>query len=95
MNRVLRSSRETQGDYLEIEQEIAAGTIQNSQKLEKFKRSIADKILPVVNASAERAAFNLVFDSSGNSINGVPVLVFARHLPDLTDAVLKEHDRSR
>jgi hypothetical protein len=35
-----------------------------------------------------------VFDSSGNSINGVPVVLFARDLPDLTDAVLKEADRS-
>ena len=60
----------------------------------KLKEPIVAKIGATVNTCAERAGFNLVFDSSGNSINGVPVIVFARDLPDLTDAVLKEHDRS-
>ena len=64
---------------------------------EKLKRSYCRQDSGLtVNACAERAGFNLVFDSSGNSINGVPVVVFARDLPDLDDdAVLKEHDRSR
>jgi outer membrane protein len=60
----------------------------------KLKEPIVAKIGATVNACAERAGFNLLFDSSGNSINGLPVVVFARDLPDLTDAVLKEHDRS-
>jgi TPR repeat protein len=62
--------------------------------LRKLREPIVAKIEATVNTCAERAGFNLVFDSSGNSINGVPVVVFARDLPDLTDAVLKEHDRS-
>ena len=60
----------------------------------KLREPIVAKIRATVNTLAERAEFNLVFDSSGNSINGVPVVVFVRDLPDLTDAVVKEHDRS-
>ena len=60
----------------------------------KLREPIVAKIRATVNTLAERAGFNLVFDSNGNSINGVPVVVFARDLPELTDAVLKEHGRS-
>jgi Skp family chaperone for outer membrane proteins len=60
----------------------------------KLKERIVAEIEATVNTCAERAGFNLVFDSSGYSINGVPVVVFARDLPDLTDAVVKEHDLS-
>jgi Skp family chaperone for outer membrane proteins len=60
----------------------------------KLKEPIIAQIGAAVSTCAERAGFNLVFDSSGNSFNGVPVIVFARDLPDLTDAVLKEYDRS-
>ena len=60
----------------------------------KLKEPIVAEIGATVVTCAERAGFNLVVDSSGNSVNGVPVVVFAHDLPDLTDAVLKEHDRS-
>jgi outer membrane protein len=66
---------------------------QIEEDAKKVRESIVAKIVATVNTCAERAGFNLVFDSSGNSINGVPVVVFARELPDLTNAVLKEHDR--
>jgi Skp family chaperone for outer membrane proteins len=67
---------------------------QIEEDVKKLREPIIAKIAATVNTCAERAGFNLVFDSSGNSINGVPVVLFARDLPDLTDAVLKEADRS-
>jgi outer membrane protein len=67
---------------------------QIEEDAKKLREPIITKIAATVNTCAERAGFNLVFDSSGNSINGVPVVLLARDLPDLTDAVLKEHDRS-
>jgi Skp family chaperone for outer membrane proteins len=67
---------------------------QIEEDTKKLKEPIVAQIRATVNACAERAGFNLVFDSSGSSLNGVPVVVFTRDLPDLTDAVLKEHDRS-
>jgi outer membrane protein len=60
----------------------------------KLREPIVAKIRATLNACAERAGFNLVFDSSDKSLNGVPFVVFTRDLPDLTDAVLKEHGRS-
>ena len=81
-----------------MEREISDFREKREKQLEadaiKLREPITAKIAATVNTCAERAGFNLVFDSSGNSINGVPVVVFARDLPDLTDAVLKEHDRS-
>src|SRR4029077_20352444 len=55
----------------------------------KLREPIVAKIRATVNTLAARAGFNRVFDSNGNSINGVPGVVFARDLPDLTDVVLK------
>jgi Skp family chaperone for outer membrane proteins len=60
----------------------------------KLRDTIVAKIEATLNTCADKGGFNLVFDSSGYTINGVPVVVFARELPDLTNAVLKEHDRS-
>jgi len=55
----------------------------------KMREGIVAKITPALKACAEREGFNLVFDSSGNSLNGVPIVVLTHDLPDLTDNVLR------
>jgi serine/threonine protein kinase/Skp family chaperone for outer membrane proteins len=55
----------------------------------KMREGIVGKITPAVKTCAERAGFNLVFDSSGNSLNGVPIVLLTHNLPDLTDDVLR------
>jgi hypothetical protein len=34
------------------------------------------------------ATLSLIFDSGGNSLNGTPVLIASRDIPDLTDEVI-------
>jgi Skp family chaperone for outer membrane proteins len=59
------------------------------QDLAQKKRDpIVQKLKDAVALAAEKDGFNLVFDSSGQSVNGVPVLVDTRDLPDLTDEVI-------
>jgi outer membrane protein len=55
----------------------------------KLREGIVAKITPALKACAEREGFNLVFDSSGNSLNGVPIVVLTHDLPDLTDNALR------
>jgi TPR repeat protein len=109
MNRAFKAWPETKAAEAKINDEKAAAKNeyasqspaerekrdkQIEEDAKKVREPIVAKIVATVNTCAERAGLNLVFDSSGNSINGVPVVVFARELPDLTNAVLKEHDRS-
>jgi hypothetical protein len=54
-----------------------------------MREGIVAKITPAVKTCAEREGFNLVFDSSGNSVNGVPIVLLPHNLPDLTDDVLR------
>jgi serine/threonine protein kinase/Skp family chaperone for outer membrane proteins len=56
----------------------------------KSRNVIVDKIKAVVTPAAKKGTFNLIFDSSGNSLNGVPVLVTSRDIPDLTDEVVAQ-----
>jgi Skp family chaperone for outer membrane proteins len=65
------------------EKELEAGAV-------KARDRIAAKIGSAARACAERGRFDLVFDSSGSTTNGVPVLVMTHDLPDLSDAVIKE-----
>ncbi|MEY2501840.1 MAG: eukaryotic-like serine/threonine-protein kinase [Verrucomicrobiota bacterium] len=48
------------------------------------------KIVAALQKRAERENFNVVFDSSGQSLNGVPVVTVAPGLPDLTDGLETE-----
>jgi serine/threonine protein kinase len=54
----------------------------------KSRNVIADKIMAALPPLAEKGNYNLIFDSSGNSLNGVPVLITSRDIPDLTDEVM-------
>src|SRR6476620_3107759 len=47
---------------------------QLQEQLTKMREGIVKEITDKVRELAGRAGFNLVFDSSGNSINGVPVV---------------------
>jgi hypothetical protein len=52
---------------------------------ETIVHQIAAAIVPV----AQKGNFNLIIDSSGNSLNGVPVLLTSHDLPDLTQDVIE------
>lgn len=56
----------------------------------KMREEIVGKITAVLKATAGQENFNLVFDSSGQSMNGVPITVLVPGIPDLTDKVLKK-----
>ena len=55
----------------------------------KMREAIVAKITAAVRARAGDQRLNLIFDSSGNSLNGVPLVLFSKDLPDLTDDLLQ------
>jgi Outer membrane protein (OmpH-like) len=52
------------------------------------RKVIISQITAGLSPVAGKGGFNLIFDSSGNSLNGVPVLIASRDIPDLTDEVI-------
>jgi serine/threonine protein kinase/Skp family chaperone for outer membrane proteins len=53
----------------------------------KMREGIVAKILTALRTTASQGNFNLVFDSSGPSTNGIPITILAPGIPDLTDKV--------
>ena len=93
----LRQARERDDKITEIkkmEKEIndfrTAREKQLQEQALKLREGIVAKITPALKACAESEGFNLVFDSSGNSLNGVPIVVLTHDLPDLTDEVVSK-----
>jgi serine/threonine protein kinase/Skp family chaperone for outer membrane proteins len=55
----------------------------------KMREAIVAKIMAALKARAEDQQFNIIFDSSGNSLNGVPLVLFSNDLPDLTNDLVQ------
>ena len=105
MNRVLKGLPETKEAEAKIEAEKAAAQREYANKsaaerdkrekelqedAKKLREPIVAKILSAAKTCAERSRFDLVFDSSGMSLNGVPFVLLTHELPDLSEAVLQE-----
>jgi serine/threonine protein kinase len=54
----------------------------------KMREGIVAKITAALKSQAAKESFNVVFDSTGPSQNGVPITVLTPGIPDLTDKVL-------
>ena len=106
MNRALRALPETQQAEAEINAAKAKAARDLGDKSDPKAKEAKDKELQVaalesrnvivnkiragLSPVAEKGGFNLIFDSSGNSLNGVAVLIASRDIPDLTDEVIAE-----
>jgi len=59
-------------------------------KLEQRRTDIVKEIQGVVEAHAKAAGYSMVLDSSGESGNLVPVLLWSNGKDDMTDSIIKE-----
>jgi Skp family chaperone for outer membrane proteins len=63
---------------------------QLQEQATKMREEIVAKITAALKVRAAAENFNVVFDSSGESTNYLPVAVLSPGMPDLTDRVLKK-----
>jgi len=56
----------------------------------RVRGGLYTEIIDVVRAKAQTEGYGLVFDSSGGSANGIPVLVFSGSAQDFTDEIVVE-----
>jgi Skp family chaperone for outer membrane proteins len=82
--------RQLQAKEAEIQQYNEQKRQQLITEYDKIRKGIVGEITSIVKLKAKEENFIIVVDSSGNTMNSIPVVVYADASLDITDAVLKE-----
>ena len=61
----------------------------------RMRAGIVDDINKIVDAKVKAENFELVFDKSGPSLNGVPIVLYSRDNFDFTDAVITALNKTK
>jgi Skp family chaperone for outer membrane proteins len=77
------------GDHPSAEARAAKDKQLEADTAEK-RKPLVNKIVTSVAAIGEKQGFNLIFDASGKSLNGVPVTITSRDIPDITAEVIAD-----
>jgi len=80
--------RELQNYTNEKEKQLADQTL-------RIRNGIVDEIKKVVDDEVKSTGYDLVFDTSGNSINNVPVILYAKESYDFTKLIIEKLNASR
>ena len=80
--------RELQAYQMEKEKQLADQTL-------RIRNGIVDEIRKVVDDKVKSIGFDLVFDTSGNSINNVPVILYAKESYDFTKEIIEKLNAER
>jgi outer membrane protein len=83
----LKNIKETEEAVVQFERQ--ARTTLDEQK-RRMRDNIVSEIRTVVNAKAKSAGFALVVDTTAESVNGTPVVMFTSGENNLTDEVLSQ-----
>jgi outer membrane protein len=87
-----KSRDEKVGELKNMEREISEFRQTREKQLQeqsgRMRQAIVDDITKIVNERVKADNYDLVFDKSGMSLNGVPVVMWAKDAYDFTDAVV-------
>jgi len=79
----------------EIREFQASREKQLQEQSMRMRAGIVDDINKVVADRVKAESYNLVFDKSGPSLNGVPIVLYSMDNYDFTDAVIKALNQTR
>jgi outer membrane protein len=65
------------------------------EQTQRMRQTILKEIQDVIDKEARDAGYQLVLDKSGNTLNGVPGLVYSQDSLDITDDMLKILNRNQ
>ena len=83
----LRELKQTEDSVIQFERTARA---QLEEQNKRMRGNIIDEIRTVVNARAKSGGYSIVFDSSSDSLNATPVILYNSGDNDLTEAVLTQ-----
>jgi Skp family chaperone for outer membrane proteins len=82
--------RQLQAKDVEIQQYNDDKKKQLFDEYDKMRKTLIDEVVSVVRSKAKREKYTFVMDSSGNTMNSIPAVVYFDESVDFTDAVIKE-----
>jgi len=82
--------RQLEAKDVEIQQYNDEKKKQLFEEYEKMRKALIDEVVKVVRSKAKREKYTLVMDSSGNTMNSIPAVVYFEKSVDFTDAVINE-----
>jgi outer membrane protein len=65
------------------------------QQTQRMRQGILKEINDVIGKEARDAGYTIVFDKSGNTLNGVPTIIYAQDALDITDDIIKILNKNR
>ena len=82
--------RELQAKDTEIQQYNQQKRTFIIDEYERIRKGLTAEITTVILSKAKREGYNLVLDSSGNTMNNIPAIVYFEPAMDITDQIIKE-----
>jgi outer membrane protein len=80
-------------EYKGQEKEIADFRTRKQKELQeqavRMRNGIVEDITKLINEKVKSEQFDLVIDKSGNSLNGVPIVLYSKDTNDFSDEIIK------
>lgn len=86
---------ENQGQQRDIEQFRATREKQIQEQIVRLRNQMVEDIMKIVTDKVKGENFDMIFDKSGSSMNGVPVVVFSRDNMEFSDEIIKQLNKNR
>jgi Skp family chaperone for outer membrane proteins len=86
---------ETQKTQREIEDYRTSHRQILDQQTQRMRQGILKEITDVITKEARDQGYGFVFDKSGNTLNGVPTIVFSQDGLEITDDIIKSLNKNR
>jgi outer membrane protein len=65
------------------------------QQTQRMRSGILKEINEVISREARSAGYSLVLDKSGNTLNGVPSIIYSQDALDITDEIIKTLNKNK
>lgn len=86
---------ETQKTQRDIEEYRASHRQILDQQTQRMRQGILKEINDIIAKDARDAGYAFVFDKSGNTLNGVPTIIYSQDAADITDEVIKTLNKNK
>jgi outer membrane protein len=86
---------ENQGQQRDIEQFRVTREKQIQEQIVRLRNQMVEDIMKIVQDKVKGENFDMIFDKSGSSMNGVPVVVYSRDNMEFSDDIIKTLNKSR
>lgn len=87
------------GEFRNLEKEINEFRQTREKQLQeqavRMRNGIVEEITKLVTEKVKKENYDIVLDRSGNSLNGVPICIFANDALDFSDAIIAELNKNK